>query len=71
MTVVSADGVPVEPFEVKSKKPGTGLGACVEVNLAQRIGVVLEAAREPGSAHWVTAAPHFRAGAPNGYAVLR
>ena len=71
VTVVSADGVPVEPFEVSSKKPGTGMGACVEVNLAQRIGVVLEAGREPGSAHWVTAAPHFRAGAPNGYAVLR
>ena len=71
VTVVSADGAPVEPFEVRAKEPGTGRGACVEVNLAQRIGVVVEAGREPGSAHWVTAAPHFRAGAPNGYAVLR
>lgn len=69
VTVVSADGVPVEPFDVSAKEPNQG--ACVEVNLAQRIGVVLEATNEPGSAHWVTAAPHFRAGAPNGYAVLR
>lgn len=69
VTVVSADGIPVEPFEVVAKKPNQG--ACVEVNLAQRVGVVLEATGEPGTAHWVTAAPHFRAGAPYGYAVLR
>ena len=61
LTVVAADGVPVEPFTVR----------CVDLNLGQRMDVLLMADKgSAGDVFWVSALPQFRPGSPAGFAVL-
>ena len=61
LTIVAADGVPIEPLNV---------GSCFDINLGQRYDVLMTADAAPGS-YWVVGQANYRPASPNGYAVLR
>lgn len=63
LTVVAADGVPVAPYKL-------GAGLCAELNLGQRLDLLMTATTTPG-AYWVSALSNYRPAAPHGYAVLK
>jgi len=63
LTVVAADGVPVAPYTL-------GRGACADLNLGQRLDLLMTATSAPG-AYWVSALSNYRPASPNGYAVLK
>ena len=62
LTVIAADGVPVQPLNV----------TCVDLNLGQRMDVLLTADKgTAGDVFWISALPQFRPGSPAGFAVLQ
>lgn len=62
LTIVAADGVPVDPFPV---------GSCLTISLGQRFDVLMKADAKPGTYWVVVSQANYRPSSPNGYAVLR
>lgn len=60
LTIIAEDDIPVDPVTMP----------CVDIFSGQRFDVLLTANQTP-SAYWMTAYSQYRAGAPNGYAILR
>lgn len=61
VTIVAADAIPVDPVSNQQ---------CVDINLGQRLDVILTA-NQPDGVYWITAASQYRTNAVNGYALLR
>jgi L-ascorbate oxidase len=61
-TVVAADARPVAPLSA---------GPCVDVNVGQRLDVLLKADADPGRSYWLSSAIQYRPGGVSGYGVIR